>query len=308
METDTTTNAHVDLEAASAFMTAHARLLDRRRFAVRMGLGGAGPSGPLQALDAYRNPDGGYGWGLEPDLRAPESQPGAALHAFEVFEDVAPATSPRAAELCDWLTATTLPDGGLPFGLPVADATATAPFWAKADPTTSSLHITAAVTAVAQRVARHDPAVAGHDWLARATRYCLDTIAGRDEPESTLELFYALDFLDAIADHEPEAGPLIERLAAAIPASGILHVEGGLEDEVIRPLEFAPRPDRPLRRYLAPGVVEADLARLAGEQRPDGGWDIDFRPYSPAAGLEWRGYATVHSLAILRDNGVVALP
>jgi hypothetical protein len=73
---------------------------------------------------------------------------------------VAPATSPRAAELCDWLTATTLPDGGLPFGLPVADATATAPFWAEADPTASSLHMTAAVAAVAQRVARHDPAVA----------------------------------------------------------------------------------------------------------------------------------------------------
>jgi hypothetical protein len=306
MDAHTTHATTVDLGAAASFMTAHARLLDRQRFAVR--LGGAGPSGALQALDGYRNPDGGYGWGLEPDLRAPESQPGSALHAFEVFEDVAPATSPRAAELCDWLATASLPDGGLPFGLPVADATATAPFWAEADSTTSSLHITAAVTAAAQRVAAHDPAVAGHPWLARATRYCLDTIAARDEPESTLELFYSLDFLDAVADREPEAGPLVERLASTIPASGTLHVQGGLPDEVIRPLEFAPRPGRPLRRYLAPEVVEADLDRLAGEQRPDGGWDIDFHPYSPAAALEWRGYATVRSLLILRDNGIVSRP
>lgn len=46
----------------------------------------APPDGALAALSAYRNPDGGYGWGLEADLRARESQPGAALHAFEVFE------------------------------------------------------------------------------------------------------------------------------------------------------------------------------------------------------------------------------
>jgi hypothetical protein len=301
---DTATD--VDLAAAAAFLTAHARLLDRQRFAVR--LGGAAREPALRALDAYRNPDGGYGWGLEPDLRAPESQPGAALHAFEVFEEAGPATSPRARQLCDWLATVTLPDGGLPFALPVADATATAPFWAEADATTSSLHITAAVTAVAQRVARHDPAVAGHDWLARATRYCLDAIAAQAEPDSTLELFYSLEFLDAVADTEPAAGALIERLAATIPPSGTRHVDGGLEDEVIRPLDFSPRPGREIRRHLAPEVIEADLTRLAGEQRPDGGWEVDFRPYSPAAALDWRGYATVRSLGILQANGRLAPP
>src|SRR5918994_6542343 len=105
----------IDLRAASAFMTTQARLLDRQRF--RLLLGEYGPDGVLAALDAYRNPDGGYGWGLEPDLRASESQPGGALHAFETFEDAAPATSPRAVELCDWLASVSLVDGGLPFVL-----------------------------------------------------------------------------------------------------------------------------------------------------------------------------------------------
>ena len=54
----------------------------------------------LAALDGHRNPDGGYGWGLEADLRSPESQPGAALHAFEVFEEIAPATSPPRRSSC----------------------------------------------------------------------------------------------------------------------------------------------------------------------------------------------------------------
>jgi hypothetical protein len=95
--------------------------------------------GAARASDAYRNPDGGYGWGLEPDLRSRESQPAAAAHAFEVFEEIAPATAPQAAALRDWLDSVTLPDGGLPFALPLGSTTGSAPFWIAADPSESSL-------------------------------------------------------------------------------------------------------------------------------------------------------------------------
>lgn len=69
-------------------MAGHARLLDRRRFELLFDGGNTEPA--LAALRAYRNRDGGYGHGLEPDLRAPESQPASALHAFEVFAEVGP--------------------------------------------------------------------------------------------------------------------------------------------------------------------------------------------------------------------------
>jgi len=294
----------IDLCAASAFMTTHARLLDRQRF--RLLLGESGPDGVLAALEAYRNADGGYGWGLEPDLRAAESQPGGALHAFEAFAEVAPATSPRAAELCDWLAAASLADGGLPFALPVADGAGCAPFWAEADATVSSLHITSAVVAMAHRVAAHDPAVARHPWLTDATRYCLGEIARLDEPRSALELLYVLGFLDVLAGSgggEPDAAAHLERMAAAIPASGELPVEGGAADEKVRPLDVAPRPDRPVRRHLRPEAVAADLDRLATGQADHGGWKVDYAAWSPAAALEWNGYATVRAVAILRANG-----
>jgi hypothetical protein len=293
----------VDLEAVSEFMATHARLLDRRRLEVV--LHHAPPDGVLAALSAYRNPDGGYGSGLEPDLRATESQPGAALHAFEVFDDIIPATSPRAVELCDWLASVSLPDGGLPFALPVRDGAGCAPFWAQADPTVSSLQITAAVTAIAYRVAANDPAVAGHDWLTRATAYCLAAIEAMGDDPHALELAFAVQFLDAVHDAHPEAADLLARLGRHIPANGLVHVAGGLEEEVMRPLDFAPAPDRPARRLFAAEAISAELERLADQQQDDGGWPVDFANYSPAAVLEWRGHVTVGAVSILTRNSMI---
>jgi hypothetical protein len=77
---------------------------------------------------------------------------------------------------------------------------------------------------------------------------------------------------------------------------------GGAEDEAIRALDFAPRPDRPVRALFSQETIDAELRRLVEEQHDDGGWAVDFKSYSPAAELEWRGYATVRAAAILRDN------
>ena len=290
-----------DRSVTASFLAGHARILDRRRFDLLWGDGD--PAAAVAALDGYRNPDGGYGWGLEPDLRSPESQPGAAAHAFEVFEEIAPVTVSQAAALCDWLASVSLPDGGLPFALPLTVPTASAPWWAGADRTASSLQITAVTAAAAHRVAAHDPAVAGHPWLAGATGYCLAAIGALDERPHAYVLSFAVRFLDAVREARPEAAALLAELGGHIPADGRVAVEGGTEQEALRPLDFAPYPDRPARDLLAPEVVEADLDRLAGERRDDGGWTVDYAPISPAGALEWRGAATVRAVDVLRRNG-----
>ncbi len=282
---------NVDLPRAASFLAGHGRVLDRRRF--ELVLGRTGPAGLLAALDGYRNDDGGYGWGLEPDLRAPESQPGGALHAFEVFEDIAPATSPRAVELCDWLDSVTLPDGGLPFALPVADAAACAPFWAEADPTVSTLQSTAFVAGNALRVARHDPAVAAHPWLARASGYCMTAIDALDTAPHAIALAFAVRFLDAAHEHHPDAPALLERLARFVPENGQVPVEGGSAGETMRPLNFASVPGSPASALLGAGVLDAELDGLAAQQQDDGGWTVDFASFSrPPA---WSGAATRRS-------------
>jgi hypothetical protein len=84
-----------------------------------------------------------------------------------------------------------------------------------------------------------------------------------------------------------------------------LPVTGGRPDETLWPLDLAPEPGRPARTILDEAVVKADLERVAGEQEEDGGWSVDFQSYSPAAALEWRGYATVRALSILRANAII---
>jgi hypothetical protein len=292
----------IDLSAARDFMAGHARALDRHRLARLTGEGE--PGAVLGALEAYRNADGGYGWGLEPDLRTRTSQPGGALHALEAMAEAGPETTPRASALCDWLDAASLAGGGLPFALPIPDPAACAPFWVAADHGTPSLQITAVIAAEAHAVAAFDPAVAAHPWLERATRHCLDAILALDGAPHALVLAFSLRLVHAIHATHPDAAAALERLAAFVPADGIVHVEGGLEDEVVRPLDMAPRPG-PVRELFGPGVVEAELDRLAAGQRDDGGWEVDFASFSPQGALEWRGHATVRAIGTLRAAGRV---
>jgi hypothetical protein len=291
----------INLSAANEFMASHARVLDRRRFELRSGQ--TDPSAALAAVGGYRNADGGYGWGLEPDLRTPESQPGAARHAFEVFEDIAPAVAPQAATLCDWLDSITLPDGGLPFALPLSMTAGSGPWWGAADLSVSSLQITSATAAAAHRVAAHDSAVAAHPWLQRATDYCLRAIEGIDQPPFAYVLAFSIDFLDAVHDIRPrEAEVLLRHLSTFVPDDGNLRVQGGTEHEMLRPLDVAPFPDRPARALFGDEVISADLERLAALQQADGGWVVDYLKISPAGSLDWRGHATIRAIDILQSN------
>nr|WP_042191760.1 hypothetical protein [Kibdelosporangium sp. MJ126-NF4]CEL20275.1 hypothetical protein [Kibdelosporangium sp. MJ126-NF4]CTQ97501.1 hypothetical protein [Kibdelosporangium sp. MJ126-NF4] len=291
-----------DIAKATSFMATHARVLDRRRFELLMGMTDA--ESVLAAVDAYRNPDGGYGWGLEADLRAPESQPGGALHALEVFAEVDTVT-PRAVALCDWLGTISLPDGGVPFALPVTDPTGCAPFWLQADPGVSALQSTAFVTATALRVARFDPAVAGHPWLRDAVAYCFREIEAIREQPFAIELCFAVHMLDAAHGLYPEAAALLDHIGKFVPADGLAPVAGGKDGETLRALDFSPLPDTPSRRLFTRDVIVDELRRLADAQQQDGGWTVDFASYSPAAELEWRGYKTVSAVSVLRHNSVL---
>ncbi len=289
-----------DLEAAVRFVQTHARILERRRLDLMLGQGT--PDDVIAALDAYRNADGGYGWGLEPDLRSSTSQPVAAMHALELLAEVRDTRTGRPLEILDWLVGCTFDDGGVPFGLPYTDTAGSAPHWAGADRSESSLQMTTQLAAQAHRLGRHRSDIAEHPWLAGATEYCLTTIGETLQKPQAYELMFVLRFLDAVADHDPRALPLINRFAKLVRTDGPTPVHGGADDEVLNLLDFTPYADTRLRSAFPADCIAADMRRLAAQQQPDGGWTVDYPLHSPAAVLDWRGYATVQSLRVLQGG------
>ena len=92
-----------DVEKAIQFLAANARVIDQRRYE-RLFEGGAAQ--PVRdALAAYRNGDGGFGYALEPDGRAPTSEPIAAEVALHLMDETDVWDTDIVAGVLGWLAA-----------------------------------------------------------------------------------------------------------------------------------------------------------------------------------------------------------
>ena len=283
-----------DLAAAAQFIAGHARLIERRRLACIEGDGSA--DAVLRALAAYRNADGGIGQ-LEPDLRTPASQPSCVLYALEILHEAGARDDELTTGALDWLQReATNDDGGVPFVLPSARGWPLAPWWDAQDDPPSSLLMTAGLAAMIQRLGLD------HPWLRPATAFCWDRAAAVTAAPDPYTTRYLVDFLDAAPDRA-RADAALDALAAHIPADGVLTVGAGVEGEVLRPLDLAPRPDHAGRRLFDDAVIERALDELAAGQQDDGGWTFSWAAWNPAAAWEWRGVVTVVALRTLRDHG-----
>ena len=279
----------IDLHAASQFIEANARLLERHLAGVL--LDGDAPALALAALAAYQNADGGFGHALEPDIRCPGSQPAATLAGLEVLAEVRASTDPMVQQAADWVAGVANPDGGVPTVLPSAEGHPRAP-WMQPSPDSGFLTF-----AIAARLWQLEVT---HRWLERGTDWCWHHIEA-DQAPAGYTVKFALDFLDAVPDTD-RAVAAIERLRPAIRPDGTVGVEGGVEDEKITPLGLSARPGAPSRALFSDAQIEADLDRLELGQQADGGWDFDFLHWSPAQALEWRGRTTLGAIDTLRRH------
>jgi hypothetical protein len=285
-----------DLAAARQFVHSHGRLLERRRFEFLYGDAQGDPELVLRALEAYKNSDGGFGF-LEPDLRAPASQPSAVLYAFEVLEEIPAdsATAQLTSDALDWIATVTNDDGGIPFVLTSATGFDHAPWWAPADPAPSSLLMTAGVASVAHRLGLD------HPWLNTANTYIWDQI-GTLKLSDAYAFRYVVHFLDAVPDRA-RADAELDVLRERVPDDGVIAVESGIEGETVGVLETAPGPDSAGRRLFPEALAEQELDELAAAQQDDGGWDFPWTAWNPAVAWEWRGMVTLIALNRLRANG-----
>ncbi len=282
-----------DLDAAKTFIYAHARLLERHRLAHL--LGEAGPEPVINAVRAYRNPDGGFGNAIEPDMRAPDSQPVGAHTAMEILHEVGIHDDELIQGAGDWLTTVTRADGGIPFCLPSVLDYPRNPIWQPADE--SSIIQTGANAAALHELG------AAHPWLDGADDFMwrrieeLDLTTADDNPGTGYVTRFAITFLNAVPDG-PRADaaldalePGLDRFVAAEP--------GG---DVQTALDIAPWPGSRSRRLFDAADLERNLDALEAAQQPDGGWTFGWDGWNPAATLEWRGVVTISALRVLAAN------
>lgn len=285
-----------DFAAAAAFIAGNARIVDQRRFERLFGGGAAEPV--RDAVAAYRNDDGGFGHGLEPDCRAPGSQPPAVEMALRIMDETGAWDAGLVRGACDWLAAVAPAGGGATFVEPTLDGWPHAPWWVPQQPRAASMVPTGMIsgTLYARGFA--------HPWLDRATD-TMWTLLDRATEMGPYEMYGALAFLQHVPDRD-RAKAVFGRVGQSLLDRKLAALDPEQPGETHSPLNFAPLPDSLARSLFDPSVIEAHLDHLAGAQLADGGWTFNWMAWSPAAERDWRGFLTVDALRLLRANARIS--
>jgi hypothetical protein len=283
----------IDLHAARTFIDAEARLLEQR--VAQVHLDGGDPDAVVRAVAAFANPDGGFGHGLEPDKRTPDSQP----LDVEVALQRLVAVGARAPELvraaCDYLASVADEDGAVPIAFPSVLEHPHATHWDEI-PLVPGHNPTASIAGYLHALG------ADHPWLTRATEWCFRSLETDGPPPEV----HALRCVTRLLEHAPDrerAERCARPLAEALPGTPMYQDDPDAEAYGLTPLEFAPTPTSFGRPWFSDDSIEAHLDGLERRQQADGGWPIAWEPPSVAATCDWRGIVTVEALEILAAYG-----
>lgn len=278
------------LEKAQTFLWNNGRLLERRLFSFLFDNGSR--EAVLAALNAYKNPDGGFGNALEPDKRTGTSQPIDQEVAIRILDDIGP-DHDSLLQLCDFLTKIATPEGGVPFVLPTVSDAPRAPWWNTDPNPPASINPTASITGLLHKHQMQ------HPWLERATAFCWQKIETLQEAGDN-DLLCVLLFLEHAPDRE-RAETQFKRMAELVLKQVAL--DPNATGYVHKPLAWAPEPSSICRSLFDDSVIQAHLDALAAEQQADGGWPISWETISTAAALEARGIVTINALKTLKAYG-----
>jgi hypothetical protein len=282
--------------AARDFILRQGRLLERRLFATCFE--GAPAVGVIDALRGYRNEDGGFGHGLEPDKRCPASLPIDVEVALQALAAAGTVDHALVVSACDYLAkvATGVSRGGaVPLAFPVIEAYPRAEHWTDwtYEP---ALNPTAGLVGLLRQL-RVD-----HAWVDEAAAWCWGQLAGSELPVDAHALREVLVFLE----HAPEldrADAIAANVRDQLATASWFRLDPDEPGYGLSPLSIAPAADSRWRVLFSEDVLNAHLDRLQRNQQLDGGWPISWKPPGDAALLEWRGAVTLDALRTLVSYG-----
>lgn len=288
---------------ARDFILTNARMIERRLFHYHFEQGDA--TGVFHAVYAYRNPDGGFGHGMEPDTASPESQPLFTVMALENLEEAGLLSQALLLQdFMPYIERITTPKGGIPWmfrpkgNYPCEEHFKTIKEWA-------ALSTTAPLLGLLEKYK------VAHPWMEKAEAFVWEEIQRIKEKHVFCHLCTPrrLTFLQHTKDRE-KATKAIEDLKGWIMEDGVLchnpKVEGwGLYGKP-HSLMYAPAPDSLLSPIFSAAQIEKDLDGLIAMQQEDGRWDTWYG-ISEGMKLEWAGIQTLWTLRVLNHYGRIEM-
>ncbi len=294
-------------ERARHFLKTEARPLEWALFAHQFE--GGSVEAALEALARYQNTDGGFGHGLEPDVRTPQSSALATGIGLGILRDLnIPSTHPLVRRAVAYLLETfddekkvwrVLPEG--------ANAHPHAPWWHDEEGSLARTFDGFVVIPRTQLVGllHHFAADVPADWLETVTQRTIDEFLRLDDVGAGGgdDLAYAIEMAETAALPARFKAPLVERLQEIVP-NVVERDPTAWDSYCIAPLKLVSSPHALAYDLLAEDVqanLDYQIAHQteAGTWEPTWTWDDAYPQAWAEAKREWRGELTLAMLETL---------
>lgn len=297
---------------SARFMHERARPVEKALFQYHFERGSR--TNVLAAMVSYQNADGGFGHGLEPDLRTPASSVIATVTAFDIYRRIrADEDTPGLpAALAYLVEAYDVERERWPIVPPQIEDAPHAPWWSYADSAENFrgfwANPRASVVAYLQQFNRIAPSPFGE--IARQA--VVDDLMRYPQRMEMHDLLAFIELMETENLPREQYESIVDKLRRALPHSLELNPAnwGGYG---LRPVQAIYYPGSPLTGAVAPAIIDANLDYEIDTQEADGSWSpnwswdfVDAEAWT-AAEVEWRGILTLRKLKTLRAYGRIEM-
>jgi hypothetical protein len=286
-----------DFLKARDFILTNARMIERRLY--QFHFENDSPEGVFHAVYAYRNADGGFGHGMEPDTASPESQPLFSIMALETLDEIGYLTEEIILnDFMPYFESITTEKGGIPWMFrpkstyPCEEHFKTVKEWA-------ALSTTAPLLGILEKYKIDIP------WMKKAEQFVWSEFERIKEKHVFCYLCVPrwLTFLKYTKNRD-EAQKTMENLKNWILTEGVICQDKtdagwGLYGKP-HSLNYAPSAESMLYPLFDKETIESDLKELINRQKEDGRWDTWYG-ISDGTKLEWAGIQTLWTLKTLKN-------
>lgn len=298
-------------ERAAQFMREQARPLERALFAYYFEKGSR--TAVLAALVPYQNPDGGFGHGIEPDMRSTTSSVIGTVTALDILRRVrADEDTPGLPAALGYLIeAYDVDSERWPIVPPEIEDAPHAPWWSYADSVENFrgfwANPRASVVAYLQQYSRLAPS----PFAEVARQALVDDLMRYSQRMEMHDLLCFIDLLETDGLPREHFESILDKLRRALPHS--VETDPSKWPEYgFQPLQAVYFPGSALAGVFEQDLIDANLDYFIDQQQPDGSWApswswdfVDADAWA-AAEREWRGILTLRKLRTLRAYDRIA--